>query len=62
MDDARTHGKKRESMKDFGGAWKMQITLKLHEQNVNMHLEGIEGGRRCGFVWNEIEVAFVCDH
>jgi len=29
MDGACPHGKKRESMQDFGGAWKMQITLKL---------------------------------
>ena len=29
IDGACPHGKKRESMQDFGGAWKMRITLKL---------------------------------
>jgi len=61
MNGACSHGKKHESMQDFGGAWKMQITLKLYGENVNMRLEGIEGGRRCGFVWYEIEVACCCE-
>jgi hypothetical protein len=32
-------------MQCFGGALKMKTALKTRDQNVNIHLEGIEGGR-----------------